>query len=477
MSMRYNSKLFLILLLVALLAAFLASVGQASATGGRTPEEQALVAAQRASEKQERAASKASEREQHAAQKAREEEERAAIAAAEKSRRETERRAARTQAEADSDEQPNERHNGVVSISCTQVTWQFRNFEAGEHVVTEKLTIDRQAPIFSTFTFNGTGASDVTPIQAPPGTYKIDAEAKWKKGESEAKGSFDIPAKVTCVATPGLSVEKLQAISGGGGYTTTQLSGQVGQTVDYEIVARNTGNVALTLGVFSDPRCDAGTITGGPTGPLAVGDSTDYFCTHVLDAADLAAGSPYANVVSLTGTPLTQAQGDPVTETSNTVETKVIPPTVEKTTITNTVTSTVTTGAPTPASGTLAASATQAPAPKSGVLAFSSTTVPGLKGPQGCFRGDFHVSVRSAGVASVTFYLDGHKLRTLTAKNARKGLLSLTVDPARLRVGAHKLMAKITMVKATATAAAVHASRTMTVVRCRSAVLTPKFTG
>ena len=49
-------------------------------------------------------------------------------------------------------------------------------------------------------------------------------------------------------------------------------------------------------------------------------------------------------------------------------------------------------------------------------------------------RGRFTASVKSTGVTSVVFYLDGHKLRTLTAsRNSRKGLLSVRIDPAKLR--------------------------------------------
>jgi len=84
--------------------------------------------------------------------------------------------------------------------------------------------------------------------------------------------------------------------------------------------------------------------------------------------------------------------------------------------------------------------------------------------------------MRSAGVASVTFYLDGRKLKTLTAKNAHKGEFTILIDPAKLSVGVHRLAAKITTSRTAATKAA-HASRTVTVLRCRSAVQTPKFAG
>jgi hypothetical protein len=85
--------------------------------------------------------------------------------------------------------------------------------------------------------------------------------------------------------------------------------------------------------------------------------------------------------------------------------------------------------------------------------------------------------VKSAGVKSVGFYMDKRKLKSMTAKSARKGRLTITIDPTRLSIGAHRLTAQITMVPASSGAKARHATRAMTVLRCSSAVLTPHFTG
>jgi hypothetical protein len=173
--------------------------------------------------------------------------------------------------------------------------------------------------------------------------------------------------------------------------------------------------------------------------------------------------------VTLTATP-TEGDPTPVTSTSNTVLTDVPPPTPNN----NTETHEPATGgskAGSGSSGILSSTVSQ-----SGVLAFSSATIPALKGPEGCVRANFHVSIKSAGVASVTFYMDGHKLKTLTAKNAHKGLLTIEIDAAKLTVGAHKLVAKITTTH-TASTKARQGSRSIMVLRCRSAVVTPKFTG
>ena len=56
-----------------------------------------------------------------------------------------------------------------------------------------------------------------------------------------------------------------------------------------------------------------------------------------------------------------------------------------------------------------------------------------MDGPQGCVRNRFRARVKATGVASISFYLDGRKLKTLRAKNAHNGLLAITVNTAKLR--------------------------------------------
>jgi hypothetical protein len=443
-----------VLMLTLALAAVIAPTGRAdSAAEGTSEAVQPSPSAQRAAEKA--AAKAAAQEERAAARKARQEE------------RATQR-------------VPNaklrkalslERTNGVLQISCTSITWTFREFpNLPGNTVTEKLKVNRVSTT-TTFTFDGTGGTNVTPIDAPPGSYIIDGYAKWRRSSANGvNGGFDIHAKVTCPPRPAMSVEKLQRIAGvSDTFSSAPQTGEVGQTIVYEILVNNTGNVSLTVGPLSDERCDAGTISGGPAGGvLAPSSSSAYLCKHVITAADLTVGS-YANTVTLTGTP-PEGDGAPQTETSNTVVTEVKPHTDPPGNPTPTTPATT----PVPAPAPTAKQGTQDPG-KGGVLAFSSGTVPSLKGPRGCVRARFHARVRSAGVASVTFYLDGRKLRKLTAHSAHGGLLSITIDPTPLKLGAHRLLAKITMIKATTAAKAVLASRSMRILRCRSHVVTPRF--
>ncbi|TML00337.1 MAG: hypothetical protein E6G34_02300 [Actinobacteria bacterium] len=119
------------------------------------------------------------------------------------------------------------------------------------------------------------------------------------------------PATATAIATvqgtasggeAAFTVEKLQRLAESeAGYTTETLTAaieQTVQTVEYEIVVKNTGLPALTLSNFTDALCDPGTIGGGRGEvPLASGEATTYTCNHILTCP-----GTYINVATVTGT-------------------------------------------------------------------------------------------------------------------------------------------------------------------------------
>ena len=88
--------------------------------------------------------------------------------------------------------------------------------------------------------------------------------ASCASGDSEIEASL-VEAPYTTYTTnftiippqamekPAFAIEKLQEIQGGAGYVTGPLNGKLGQTVDYEIVVRNTGPVAETFAEFTTP--------------------------------------------------------------------------------------------------------------------------------------------------------------------------------------------------------------------------------
>jgi hypothetical protein len=222
-----------------------------------------------------------------------------------------------------------ERENAIVTSTCSIINWTFRKFPDLPHnSLFRRITVGRFAHVYQRLEFDGPGVSVTTPVNAPPGQARIDTLAKWRT--NGAKGGFDILSMKKCPPAPALTIEKLQQIAGSGsGFTTSPLTGKVNQTVEYEIIVRNTGNVPLVLSNFSDPRCDGGTIAGGqgetPLAPGAMpslGASTTYTCSHVLTSADQTAGS-YSNTATDTGAP---PGGGPITHTSNTVVVNLPPP-------------------------------------------------------------------------------------------------------------------------------------------------------
>jgi hypothetical protein len=117
-------------------------------------------------------------------------------------------------------------------------------------------------------------------------------------GTPLSKPSNIVQVTVTEPPRPAFVLEKQQRI-GGGPYSPLPLKGEVGQTVEYEVVAHNTGNTSLSFSEFDDPYCDADTIGGGPDGmAVAPGATTTWTCTRMLSSE-----GTFVNVATVVGTP------------------------------------------------------------------------------------------------------------------------------------------------------------------------------
>jgi len=291
------------------------------------------------------------------------------------------------------------------------------------------------------------------------GTYINEATVT---GDSEAEPPLTkmsnpvevvVPPPVT--EPPEFTIEKLQELQGtvgsGGTFTKQPLTGKLGETVDYEILVTNIGHVSLTLSNFVDAKCDSGTIGGGPGAKaLAPKETTIYTCSHVLSSSG---ANPYINEATVTGT----TEGElPLTKTSNPVEAKLPeepkPPKKEE------------------------------HAGQQGVEAFKSPTVVpttkcaqsvALSGAAGPKRKPFTVKTSAHGIKLITFYLDGRKLETLKQSQAKHGKFTIKINPLKLSLGAHKLVAKTLMSNPVCTSPA-HSS---VFVRPASERAKPKFTG
>ena len=114
------------------------------------------------------------------------------------------------------------------------------------------------------------------------GTYSNEASVQGSEGiGSQVSNRVEVAVPPAVVKSFALVAE--QKLAGEANYTSGALKGVVGQTVDYQITATDTGTVALKFSGFTDVGC-AG-ITGGPgAGALAAGASTAWTCTRALTA-------------------------------------------------------------------------------------------------------------------------------------------------------------------------------------------------
>ena len=78
---------------------------------------------------------------------------------------------------------------------------------------------------------------------------------------------------------PDFTIEKLQKV-GSGSFTKSEIDAKEGETVDYEIVVKNTGGVELELSNFEDSGCT--NVTGGASS-IPVSGSTTWECEHLLN--------------------------------------------------------------------------------------------------------------------------------------------------------------------------------------------------
>lgn len=211
------------------------------------------------------------------------------------------------------------RPNGEVYATCSAITFSYKGFpNLPNNMVTEKVFVHGTLVLTKVFTFNGPTGTDTIPITVPPGYGGVDGEANWNT--NGFKGGWDIKWELYCPVVSGFGLQKSQTIAGSEQpYTTANVVGKVGQTIDYRIVASNVGNVPLTFGPLSDSACEG--ISTGPVGAVQPGADGEYTCTHTITEADQTAGS-YANTATLTGTP-PAGDGSPITHESDTVVTEV----------------------------------------------------------------------------------------------------------------------------------------------------------
>jgi len=113
----------------------------------------------------------------------------------------------------------------------------------------------------------------------------------------------------THVLDPHLKLDKKISPTAGSGYTDGPINAYIGDTLYYEIVVTNTGNVDLAVTTVDDnDHCDAivdAAVGGNPvTMPeqIAAGESKTYYCQHTLTTSDtLDPGNTWTNTACTSG--------------------------------------------------------------------------------------------------------------------------------------------------------------------------------
>ena len=102
---------------------------------------------------------------------------------------------------------------------------------------------------------------------------------------------------------PDIEVDKTLRRGGSGDFVQGPIQVHVGDTIQYRFEVTNEGDTELVV-AFSDPRCDAGSLTG-PGGDTDADQKLDlaetwvYRCSHVVTTES---GDPVHNTVTVTGT-------------------------------------------------------------------------------------------------------------------------------------------------------------------------------
>jgi uncharacterized repeat protein (TIGR01451 family) len=166
-----------------------------------------------------------------------------------------------------------------------------------------------------TVTLNNDGTVTVTPNTGFTGNIVFPYEVTSIDGQkTTATDTVTIPP-VVIPANPMLELDKSSILfdTNGNGYS------DVGDTINYSFVVKNTGNVVLSNVNITDNKCSP--IVGGPVATMQAGavDSTTFKCTYTLTAADITASKvdnqATATATDPSGNVITAVSNDPKTTT------------------------------------------------------------------------------------------------------------------------------------------------------------------
>jgi hypothetical protein len=241
---------------------------------------------------------------------------------------------------------------------------------------------------------------ETDPVQpgARPAAVKPAAVFVQKKKSNEVE--VEIPA-----GPFNFEIEKEQKLEGEpeSAWTRNQINAKLNQVVDYRIIVTNLGAETVEFAALEDKNCT----NIAPAGPTRVegGKSETFTCEHRLTAY-----GEWVNEAVIMG----KVGNKTKIKNSNAV---IVDPEFI---------------AETPIQSTKAQCAI-------------SESVSKLRGARGVKRHPFVAGISSIGIEKITFYLDGRKLKTLLARQARRGVFMITINPRKLSYGAHTLSVKTVM--------------------------------
>jgi hypothetical protein len=163
---------------------------------------------------------------------------------------------------------------------------------------------------------------DFTP--SATGTYQWVATYSGDANNNLIASSCNDPNERSTIQpapAPGISLIKLERDETAGSFVRGPITGNVGDTIDYQMTVINTGNTDLVI-TFSDQHCDVGTLSApvivrgtfdAASNTLSAGGELQYTCTHLLVLSDV---PQFTNTASVSGQP---PSGPPVSASSSVV--------------------------------------------------------------------------------------------------------------------------------------------------------------
>jgi hypothetical protein len=235
----------------------------------------------------------------------------------------------------------------TVATGCNNIVLSLVSYKAPSGTFTEE-TASQQVKYASKTCTTGVDCTGVLEVPVPNCYYQVDfvyGQPIDQLGPAGSNNFYDkqrrlIDAKnggtASCTSTtgggttpttpqaPAITVEKLERIAGTPTFVTGPLSAKVGQTIEYQINVRNTGNVMLWV-TLSDALCDTGTLSspgGQGVGPTS---TVSFTCSHVVKTGEVGtltntatATGVVANGTSVSGTATAVAQVTAATTTAGT---------------------------------------------------------------------------------------------------------------------------------------------------------------